>query len=73
LYEKAVNDDLSASWGRSMSVNGETGGRRDSFGKPISVSYGGTSVKPKRNINNTQQQRSKNINTQQPTKVCTIL
>jgi hypothetical protein len=73
LYEKTVNEDLSASWGRSMSVSGEPSGRRDSVGKPISVSYGGTSVKPKRNMNNTRQQRSNDINTQQPTKVCTIL
>jgi hypothetical protein len=57
-----------------MSVSNEPGGRReDSFGKPISVSYGGTSVKPKRNINNTHQQRSTRINTQSPTKVCTIV
>jgi hypothetical protein len=56
-----------------MSVSGEPGGRRDSIGKAISVSYGGTSVKPKRNINNTRQQRPTNINAQHPTKVCTIL
>ena len=73
LYDKTNNEDLSTSWGRSMSVSGEPGGRRDSFGKPISVSYGGTSAKPKRNINNTHQHRSPNINAQHPTKVCTIL
>ena len=73
LYDRAVNEDLSASWGRSMSVSGEPSERRDSIGKPISVSYGGTSAKPKRNISNTRQQRSTNINTQHPTKVCTIL
>jgi hypothetical protein len=64
---------LSASWGRSMSVSGEPSGRRDSFGKPVSVSYGGTSIKPKRNISNTRQPQSTNINTQPATKVCTIL
>ena len=77
LYDKTVNEDLSASWGRSMSVSAEPGGgRRGSFGKPISVSYGGTTVKTKRNLNRAQQQqhRPTNNNTrQQSTKVCTIL
>jgi hypothetical protein len=75
LYEKTINEDLSTTWGRSMSVSAEAGERRDSFGKAISVSYGGTSAKskPKRNINNTHQQRANNINIQHPTKVCTIL
>jgi hypothetical protein len=75
LYDKTVNEDLSTSWGRSMSVSGEPGGRRGSFGKPISVSYGGTSAKPKRNLNNTHQsrQQQQQNNAHQPTKVCTIL
>jgi hypothetical protein len=73
LYDKSNNDDLSASWGRSMSVSGDPSGRRSSFGKAISVSYGGASAKPKRNATNTHQYRSPNINAQHPTKVCTIL
>ncbi|CAF1607394.1 unnamed protein product [Adineta ricciae] len=77
LYDKTVNEDLSASWGRSMSVSAEPGGgRRGSFGKPISVSYGGTTVKTKRNLNRAQQQQYRPTNNnaqQQSTKVCTIL
>ncbi len=74
LYDKTGNEDLSASWGRSMSVSGETGERKGSFGKPISVSYGGTTAKPKRNVNNPVQHRPTNVNVQhQTTKVCTIL
>ena len=57
-----------------MSVSGEPGGRRGSFGKAISVSYGGTSAKPKGNLNKTHQSRQQEqINAQQSTKVCTIL
>lgn len=73
LYDKTVNDDLAASWGRSMSVSNEPGGRRDSIGKPASVSYGGTTTKHKRNIRNTHQARITTLNNQNPTKVCTIL
>lgn len=73
LHEKIVNEDLSASWGRSMSVSGEPGGRRDSFGKPISMSYGGTTVKSKRAVSNPRQQRATNFNNPSSTKVCTIL
>ena len=73
LYEKAGTEDLSASWGRSMSVSGEPSGRRDSFGKAVSVSYGGTTTKSKRNRSDTRQPRSKNGNPQPATKVCVIL
>lgn len=73
LHEKIVNEELSTSWTRSMSVIGEPGGRRDSFGKPISMSYGGTTVKSKRAISQPRPQRVPNGNTQQPTKVCVIL
>ena len=45
LYDKAVNEDMAAPWGRSMSVSGEPGERQNSFGKTISVSYGGTGCK----------------------------
>ncbi|CAF0778554.1 unnamed protein product [Rotaria sordida] len=71
FYGKTVNEDLSTSWGRSMSVIGEPGGRKDSFGKPSSVSYGGTGVKSKRN--NTHKRQLTGINAQQSTKVCMIL
>lgn len=74
FYGKTVNEDLSTSWGRSMSVSVEAaGGRRDSFGKPNSVSYGGTSAKSKRSVNNTSHNQSANVNGQHPTKVCLIL
>ncbi|CAF1414509.1 unnamed protein product [Rotaria magnacalcarata] len=75
FYGKTINEDLSTSWGRSMSVSGEPGGRRDSFGKANSVSCGGTSAKPKRSVNNTPKRQSTYINGhgQQPTKVCMIL
>ncbi|UJR28940.1 hypothetical protein I4U23_010157 [Adineta vaga] len=76
LYDKAVNEDLSTSWGRSMSVSAEPGGRKNSFGKPISVSYGGTTVKTKRNLNRPQPQQHRATNSDvqhHSTKVCTIL
>ncbi|CAF4705300.1 unnamed protein product, partial [Rotaria sp. Silwood1] len=73
LYGKTINEDLTTSWGRSMSVTGEPGGRRDSFAKPTSVSYGGTGTKSKRNINITRQRQTTDIHAQHPTKVCTIL
>lgn len=74
LHEKVVNEDLAASWGRSMSVSAEPGARRNSFGKPISVSYGGTTVKTKRNVNAARQSRPMNVDArQQSTKVCAIL
>ncbi|CAF2930773.1 unnamed protein product [Rotaria sp. Silwood2] len=73
FYGKTINEDLSTSWGRSMSVTGEPGGRRDSFGKPSSVSYGGTGIKSKRTTNSTYQRQLADINAQHPTKVCVIL
>jgi hypothetical protein len=73
LAEKMVNDDLSASWGRSMSVHGESVGRTGSFGKPISMSYGGGTTKTKRNLEQTHQSRKGQSQAHQQTKVCSIL
>ena len=73
--ERAVTEDLAASWGRSMSVHGEPGERRNSFGKTATVSYGGTDAKPKRNTRHASHSRKTNaqLQHQHQTKVCTIL
>lgn len=73
LSEKIINEDLSASWGRSMSFYGEPGERTNSFGKIISVSYGGPDAKTKRKIDQARKTRPGNIQSNQQTKVCTIL
>ena len=73
--ERTVTEDLAASWGRSMSVHGEPGERRNSFGKTASMSYGGTDAKPKRNARHPSQPRQTKaqLQHQHQTKVCTIL
>ena len=74
--EKVSNEDLAASWGRSMSVHGDPSERNETIGKPTSMSYGGTTARPHRNSLRTHQSRKRNlelIQHHQQTKVCSIL
>jgi uncharacterized protein len=74
LSEKTMNEDLAASWGRSMSVHGEPVGQVESSNKVISFSYGGTTTRTKRPSQRTTESRKTNPNSyHQQTKVCTIL
>lgn len=74
--EKVSNEDLAASWGRSMSVHIDPTERAEPIGKPTSMSYGGTTVRTHRNSLRTNQILKRNaqlVQHHQQTKVCSIL
>jgi hypothetical protein len=74
LSEKIINDELIASWTRSMSVHGESCQHDDPFDKPAGdLSHGNTSMKSRRQLEQTRSSRKSNGISQQHTKVCTIL